>query len=206
MTRPSDRAIAQAFLEYAEATVALPRGDEDRQRGSSVYNWRRGVEADVLRRAFEIDAAAPEGAQAVAMYQVRPRLGDGSWGAWREVSKRYFDDYDDNETGYPPDRWERRKLYTALPSQDAEDAAAKFGAFAVEILNLDEDWIGDVDGGSLQDAAVKHGLLKPVEVTEACGEGCSCAAYGDFPQECFKPTAIMRAAIDAARAAEGDGR
>ncbi|QQP96462.1 hypothetical protein [Lysobacter enzymogenes] len=90
-------------------------------------------------------------------------------------------------------------------ARDREDAAAKFGAFAVEILNLDADWIGDVDGGMLQDAAVKHGLLDPVEVAEPCGEGCNCSAYGEFPHECFRPTPIMQAAIDAARAAGGGG-
>ncbi|WP_057917045.1 hypothetical protein [Lysobacter antibioticus] len=107
MSRPSDRAIAHAFLEYAEATVAMPRGDEDRQRGSSVYNWRRGVEAEVLRRAFEIDAAAPEGAQEVAVV-VSNAVGVEI--VWANPPSH----------GRPP---VGTKLYSAPPSQDDEDAA-----------------------------------------------------------------------------------
>lgn len=91
-----------------------------------------------------------------------------------------------------------RELFTH--PQDASGDAAKLGAFAASILNLDEDWIGDVDGGTLQDAAEKYALLQAVEVTEACGEGCNCAGYGDFPQTCYRPTDTMKRAMQAKEA------
>jgi hypothetical protein len=84
--------------------------------------------------------------------------------------------------------------------QDASGDAAKLGAFAASILNLNEDWIGDVDGGTLQDAAEKCGLLQAVEVSEPCGEGCNCAGYGDFPQTCYRPTETMKRAMQAKEA------
>ena len=44
-----------------------------------------------------------------------------------------------------------------------------------------ECWpMGDLDGGALQDAAEKHGLLKPETRNAPCtpdGEGCNCAEY-----------------------------
>jgi hypothetical protein len=49
-------------------------------------------------------------------------------------------------------------------------------AFALAVM---EHWpLGDVDGGSLQDYAVKHGLLTPESRTAPCSEdGCNCAEY-----------------------------
>jgi hypothetical protein len=49
-----------------------------------------------------------------------------------------------------------------------------------------------IDGGTLQNAAVKHGLLAEHEVAEPCGDGCNCASYGDFPQTCYRPTDTMK--------------
>lgn len=49
---------------------------------------------------------------------------------------------------------------------------------------------GDIDGGWLQDKAVKHGVLIEVEATERCvdpDEGsCACAEFGDFPMTCYR--------------------
>lgn len=56
--RPSDRAIAQAFAEFQEATIAVPVGHYDDTKGSSTYNWRRSFESAVLARAAELDATA----------------------------------------------------------------------------------------------------------------------------------------------------
>jgi hypothetical protein len=84
-------------------------------------------------------------------------------------------------------------------SQQANAAMAQqlvsLRGFAAAILPMDEDFIGDVDGGQLQDAAEKHGLLVAIEVSEPCGEGCNCADYGDFPQTCYRPTDTLRTAI-----------
>lgn len=50
---------------------------------------------------------------------------------------------------------------------------------------------GDMDGGSIQEAAVKHGLLEPVDATEACRESCVCSEHG-FPTTCYRQTRAMR--------------
>jgi len=50
---------------------------------------------------------------------------------------------------------------------------------------------GDVDGAELQEAAVEFELLEPVMATEPCGEGCNCAECGDFPQTCYRRTALL---------------
>src|SRR5688572_27501286 len=36
---------------------------------------------------------------------------------------------------------------------------------------------GDVDGGDLQEAAIRCGLLEPQTRTEPCSEGCNCMDY-----------------------------
>lgn len=67
----------------------------------------------------------------------------------------------------------------------------KFAAFGRWILtqhrgNLND--IGDLDGGEIQDAAIRFGLLHEVEVTEPCSEDCcNCAEYYDeFPAKCLR--------------------
>lgn len=67
-------------------------------------------------------------------------------------------------------------------------------AFAQAIM---ESWpIGDVDGGHLQDMAVKHGLLvKTTQNKPCCEEGCTCAEYlapDEFPTECYRHTNLLK--------------
>lgn len=50
---------------------------------------------------------------------------------------------------------------------------------------------GDMDGASIQEAAVKHGLLEPVEVHEPCNEACSCIV-GDKPHVCYRQSKALR--------------
>lgn len=42
--------------------------------------------------------------------------------------------------------------------------------------------IGDVDGGTLQDLCIEHGLIEPRRVTEMCCDSCTC---GPFPAHCY---------------------
>ena len=90
------------------------------------------------------------------------------------------------------------KIRAALsPTANAEmvPGAESLRLFAVEIMECWPD--GDVDGGFLQDTAIKHGLLAAHEVTEPCNpEGCHCAEYGDFPQTCYRQTAMLSATPD----------
>ena len=43
-----------------------------------------------------------------------------------------------------------------------------------------------LDGGWLQEQALKFGVIQPVPVTEPCGENCICAEVDDFPMDCLR--------------------
>lgn len=66
----------------------------------------------------------------------------------------------------------------------------KLRAFAREILH---EWYDttDLDGGTLQEMAERHGLLEPHTVTESCGDHCGCAEMGDFPTQCYRMTKTL---------------
>ncbi len=71
-------------------------------------------------------------------------------------------------------------------------------AFAQELM---ECWPnGDIDGGALQDAAEKHGLLKPEtrheDCSGACGNACNCAGMYDAKEweagvTCYRKTELL---------------
>lgn len=74
------------------------------------------------------------------------------------------------------------------PADDIRSTATKgevavmryeLAALKLFALAMLENWpLGDVDGGELQDEAVKRGLLVPETRTEPCSEeGCNCAEY-----------------------------
>jgi hypothetical protein len=69
----------------------------------------------------------------------------------------------------------------------------KLRAFAREILH---EWYDttDLDGGTLQELAERHGLLEPHTVTESCGDHCGCAEMGDFPTTCYRMTEALTGA------------
>lgn len=69
------------------------------------------------------------------------------------------------------------------------DEVTKLRAFAQDVM--EDWWEGDLDGGSRQDMAEKHGLIEGREATEACGEYCRCAEYDDFPQTCYRRTELL---------------
>jgi hypothetical protein len=79
----------------------------------------------------------------------------------------------------------------------AQCEVERLRAFASDVMTA---WpIGDVDGSELQEYAVRRGLLTPVERTEPCGDGCSCAEYyatDDWPEgiTCYRRPPWMRAA------------
>lgn len=86
----------------------------------------------------------------------------------------------------------QRKLDTVTAERDA------LRAFAQDVM---ESWPeGDVDGGDLQDAAEKHGLLKPVTLGEPCADDCFCAGfYGDDEWKtgvtCYRKTPLLTGEI-----------
>lgn len=84
---------------------------------------------------------------------------------------------------------------TATAGQGGATELESLRAFAQAIM---EAWpMGDLDGGDLQAAAEKHGLLKPETRYEPCGEGCSCAEYADAREfadgvTCYRKTALLK--------------
>ena len=62
------------------------------------------------------------------------------------------------------------------------DKLAAFGAWCARKLRYS---LGDIDGGDVQDAMERSGVLVRQGVTEPCGEDCKCAEYGDFPHDYY---------------------
>jgi hypothetical protein len=81
----------------------------------------------------------------------------------------------------------------------AQCEVERLRAFVAQVM---EAWpLGDVDGGDLQDYAVKHGLLTPETRTSPCGEdgACNCAGYYGNDEwadgiTCYRRPPWMRAA------------
>lgn len=65
-------------------------------------------------------------------------------------------------------------------------ALHKLAAYGLSCLEASRESFSDLDGGWLQDEAVRLGVLATVQVAEACGEDCTCAEWDDFPQECYR--------------------
>lgn len=76
---------------------------------------------------------------------------------------------------------------TPQPGPDVRGMAS----FALELI--DGAWKGgSFDGGDIQDAGVRHGLLIIEQRDESCGEHCDCAEHG-FPAECYRLTPALAA-------------
>ncbi len=79
---------------------------------------------------------------------------------------------------------------------DAQSKLARFGALMLRAhRGFQASEVGDIDGGTAQDAAVACGVIEVREVTEPCGEDCVCSGIDDFPQGCYFIPADVRAAM-----------
>lgn len=78
-------------------------------------------------------------------------------------------------------------------SPTAETNLDPLAIFGRMVLEQSRESFGDVDGGWIQDTAIKCGLLAEVEVTEACGDNCQCAEWDGFPQKCLRLTDAAKA-------------
>ncbi len=81
--------------------------------------------------------------------------------------------------GSPRRRRSRGMLADVVSERD------RLRAFAREVFEA-ADWPegADLDGGTLQDLAVKHGILTPETQYAPCGEACMCRDYyaeDEFP-------------------------
>lgn len=86
--------------------------------------------------------------------------------------------------------WEARHQIQALIAE-----RDKLLDFAIAIMRYWPE--GDVDGGDLQDTAVKYGLLEPEHRTEPCAEnGCKCREDYGFTEgdewDCYRHTALLK--------------
>lgn len=78
-----------------------------------------------------------------------------------------------------------RDLLKSRAEQPAPVASENLRNFANSMIDIALEGC-DADGAQIQELAVEHGLLKPEQRTERCGDTCSCAEYADFPVECFR--------------------
>lgn len=88
-------------------------------------------------------------------------------------------------------KWKGGYVYGGgyMPEMGQTEKLIRLTMFAKDIM---ENWPdGGVEGDELQELAVKHKLLTPVEVYESCGENCACADYGNFPVTCYKRTELI---------------
>jgi hypothetical protein len=101
-------------------------------------------------------------------------------------------------TPTPPQEQTEREALTRL---------ARFGAAMLRAhRGISPGEIGDIDGFTAQDEAVKCGVLETRTVTAPCGPSCECV--GLFPTEChFVPDAVgrLRRSFEASDKAKGPG-
>ncbi|MBF6615543.1 MAG: hypothetical protein ITG07_02335 [Candidimonas sp.] len=103
------------------------------------------------------------------------------------------------QAGYDKGREDGEKTSRAWKEQSTRDSAelqrlhvevAALRAFANELVS-GALCGGSFDGGDIQDAAVKHGLLSIEQREEECGAVCACSEYG-FPATCYRKTALLQ--------------
>ena len=71
----------------------------------------------------------------------------------------------------------------ARPTDAQVQALAEFARWAI----AEGAWNGgDVDGGEIQEKAADLGIIHQIEVTEPCGDECTCAEWDDFPHQCYR--------------------
>ena len=64
-----------------------------------------------------------------------------------------------------------------------------FQDFSNEIIDKSND--GDIDCDTVNDLAVKYGLLKEIQVSEPCCDSCQCVdmvGIDEFPIGCYRKT------------------
>lgn len=86
-----------------------------------------------------------------------------------------------NGTGGP--KWVSSK--SKMEGGEFRRVSPQLKGFAHELIKVVFEG-GSLDAGDLQEMALDYGLLRKVEVTESCGEGCRCAEYDNFPCNCYR--------------------
>lgn len=91
-------------------------------------------------------------------------------------------------------------LRNALDLLARVDALGGLAAFGLACLDehRQDSLCGDLDGGWLQEQAIKAGVIEARNVTSPCCDRCVCAEVSDFPLTCYfdtKETEAGRAAL-----------
>jgi len=60
--------------------------------------------------------------------------------------------------------------------------------FADDIIQAIWDGYSELDGGEIQEFAVKHGIIEKYYAKEPCCEDCTCKEFGSLPCECYRRT------------------
>ncbi len=79
--------------------------------------------------------------------------------------------------------------------QPLTDATSKLAAFGAAMLHAHRDGMSDIDGATVEEQALKCGVLEARQATEPCGDSCACAEATHFPTECYFVPAGVRAVI-----------
>jgi hypothetical protein len=93
----------------------------------------------------------------------------------------------------PPRKGADELLNAAADEIERLRTIDKLAIFGRMVLEESRDLLSDIDGGWMQDTAVKCGLLQPVEVEESCGDNCRCGEFTGFPTTCYRLTDAARA-------------
>ena len=91
-----------------------------------------------------------------------------------------------------------------------EKRSAELERFVGLVLkdHRNDGYPGDVDGAAVQNWALQCGLIEEFTADAPCGEGCTCAeaiCADEFPTQCYRNTALGKAAIIAAQAGSKEG-
>lgn len=195
------------------AALIVRHGDDEVQIVTSMpsLGGRNTVGVDGIAIGFDWEKGKAIINPSVPLYtrtqedEIKELRSQLSWAMYRNSSleRAVQDVYATPETEYLDSKLRRRicdlahtrrdKLYE-IPESFIDGDLRILQKFVGEIFDGTEDSPGTWDGGDLQDLADKVGLLTPVEVTESCGENCSCAGYGEFPMTCHKYSDTLKRA------------
>jgi hypothetical protein len=104
------------------------------------------------------------------------------WLANYKLSVELHVESDQEHSKFGSPELQTRIIAHALGRERAAPASASaepdYIGFALDILTQSRDHLGcDIDGGTLQESAARHGLLIEVQAQAPCGEACQCAEF-----------------------------
>lgn len=173
-----------------------------RHRIEAADDWATGATMALRKKDDEIDALRTQVAELRAENgKLRQEQGERQEAVSTDALRQRFSEIEDEVARGKHNAMScftamrTAALYTPQPGPDVRGLAA----FALELIDGACEG-GSFDGGDIQDAGVRHGLLAVEQRQESCGEHCDCAEYG-FPSECYRLTPALAAHRQAQRQA-----